>query len=87
MNNHKIKICYPFWGSEYFKSTNTVNSYHNYGIDYLSNNLTNVAIAEDGSVEAFIHNSLKIFCQMWHPEREKPFSVIDIELIKLFFCD
>lgn len=83
--NHNIETLHPFWGSEYLKSASTVNSYHNYGIELLSDELLSVAIADDGSVEAFIHKTLKIFGQMWHPEREEPFKAFDIELIKIFF--
>ena len=83
--NHDIETVHSFWGSEYLKNASTVNSYHSYGIELLSDELLSVAVAEDGSVEAFIHKSLKIFGQMWHPEREEPFKTFDLELIKIFF--
>ena len=85
--NHEIKPVHSFWGSDYLKQSNTVNSYHNYGINHLGDKLLSVAVADDASVEAFVHKSLKIFGQMWHPEREEPFKVFDLELIKYFFYD
>ena len=84
---HKIKPTHSFWGSEYLNYLTKVNSYHNYGFNLLSDKLLSVAVAEDSSVEAFIHKTLKIFGQMWHPEREEPFKVIDIKLIQKFFND
>ena len=85
--NHKIKPAHSFWGSEYLNESKTVNSYHNYGINLLSDELSSVAVTEDSSVEAFIHKTLKIFGQMWHPEREDPFKVFDLKLIQNFFSD
>ena len=64
-----------------------VNSYHNHGFSLLSDELICVAEAEDYSIEAFIHKKLKIFGQMWHPEREDPFKDFDLKLIKIFFND
>ena len=84
---HKIKPTNSFWGSEYINELKTVNSYHNYGINMLSEELLSVAVAEDSSVEAFIHKTLKIFGQMWHPEREDPFNKFNIKLIQNFFHD
>jgi len=83
---HNIMSNKIFWGTKYLKKSNLVNSYHNYGIDILSDQLINVAISKDESIEAFIHSSYRIFCQMWHPERENPFKTSDTKLIKFFFC-
>ena len=85
--SHKIKSAYSFWGTEYLNKSKTVNSYHNYGFNMLSDELLSVAVAEDSSVEAFIHKTLKIFGQMWHPEREEPFKVFNLKLIQKFFND
>ena len=85
--SHKIKPAYSFWGSEYLNESKTVNSYHNYGFNQLSDELLSVAVAEDSSVEALIHKTLKIFGQMWHPEREEPFKVFDLKLMQKFFHD
>jgi N5-(cytidine 5'-diphosphoramidyl)-L-glutamine hydrolase len=85
--SHKIRPTHFFWGSEYLNESIMVNSYHNYGINLLSNELLCVAVTEDYYVEALIHKKLKIFGQMWHPEREKPFKVIDLNLMQKFFND
>ena len=85
--SHKIKPAHSFWGSEYLNESKTVNSYHNYGFNQLSDELLSVAVAEDSSVEALIHKTLKIFGQMWHPEREEPFKVFDLKLMQKFFHD
>lgn len=48
-----------------------VNSYHDHGIlpTDLAADLTAVAVADDGSVEALRHRSLPILAIQWHPER------------------
>lgn len=47
-----------------------VNSFHNYAISKLGQDLEPLALAEDESVEAFRHKSVKIWALMWHIERE-----------------
>lgn len=84
---HKVFLNKKFWGTSFLKNKTSVNSYHEFGIDRLGNNLINVVISEDENIEAFIHSKLRIFCQMWHPEREKPYSVSDVKLINKFFND
>ena len=83
VKNHKINICAEFWGTKYI--SDRVNSYHNFAIKNLSPKLTVTAKAEDDTIEAFINKELNIYAQMWHPEREEPFKLQDIELIKYFF--
>ena len=39
---------------------------------------------EDNSIEAFEHKKYSIMGIMWHPERKKPFSRADKELIVNF---
>ena len=46
-----------------------VNSYHNYGVDKLGNNLEIIAMSEDNEIEAVSHKSERIMALMWHPER------------------
>ena len=45
------------------------NSYHHQAVKQLGKNLIITARAEDGTVEAFEHESLPIFGVQWHPER------------------
>jgi putative glutamine amidotransferase len=61
-----------------------VNSYHNYAIDKLGNGLKIVDMS-DGVIESVRHTQHKIFAQMNHPEREKPFLSSDMNLLKVFF--
>lgn len=46
-----------------------VNSYHNFGVAVLGNDLTATATAPDGTVEGVRHNTLPWAAIMWHPER------------------
>ena len=63
----------------------SVNSFHTLGLFDLPNDLKILSRADDNSIEAFKHKSLKIFAISWHPEREKIFSDDDVNLIKNFF--
>lgn len=47
-----------------------VNSYHNYSIMRLGEDLEPIHYAEDGSVESFLHKNAQIYGVMWHIERE-----------------
>jgi len=85
-SRHKIKII----GQSNFKSIlnkiENVNSYHNFAIDMLGDDLQTVAIcSDDNTIEAFQHKSHLIFGQMWHPERENPFNKYNNQLILDFF--
>ena len=62
-----------------------VNSFHNYGVYNIGNDLLVRAKSEDNSIEAIEHTKNKIFAQMWHPEREEPFLKAELELIREFF--
>ncbi len=53
-------------GSERF----VVNSYHNYGIKKLGNNLVPLAFSDDFYIESFKHELLPIYGIMWHIERD-----------------
>ncbi|MCC5855530.1 MAG: gamma-glutamyl-gamma-aminobutyrate hydrolase family protein [Idiomarina sp.] len=64
-----------------------VNSFHNLAItpDGLAPAFKALAKTRDDVVEAFEHISYPWLGVMWHPEREKPFSQSDIQLIKKHF--
>lgn len=64
----------------------TVNSFHNFMIDYdcLPKNLKCVALSGK-SIEAFEDQSKKIFGIMWHPERDKTFDPKNLLFFKSFF--
>lgn len=58
--------------------THNVNSFHDNSIEKCPSNFEIMAQETDGVIEAIKHKYLKIECWMWHPEREKIFSEIDI---------
>ena len=63
-----------------------VNSYHDFGIlkEILSKEL--IPIYYSGkSIEMCLGKRKKIMGIMWHPERNKKFSINDIKLFKNFF--
>lgn len=64
----------------------TVNSFHNFQLDQLGENLSVAARSDDGTLEAITHKLLPWLGIMWHPERETPFSEDDLGLASnLFF--
>lgn len=72
-----------------YKFPKRVNTFHNYGIpnNLKSNCIKTLAKDEKDNIEAFCHVEKKILGIMWHPEREKPFSKLDLDLVKEFFGD
>lgn len=62
-----------------------VNSYHDFGIKTAPDSLTTIAQAEDGTIEALENPDLRIFAQMWHPERESPWRKEDCDLLEALF--
>lgn len=82
---HKLKVNKE---SKYFNLLNKlerVNSYHNYSIKNVSNEILISATTEDGIIKAIEHKKYKIFAQMWHSEREIPFGKNELNLIKNFY--
>ncbi|MDH8678592.1 gamma-glutamyl-gamma-aminobutyrate hydrolase family protein [Fusibacter bizertensis] len=63
----------------------TVNSYHNMGIESIKSPLRINAQSKDGSIESISHTIFQIIGIMWHPERETPFELEDINLFSNFF--
>lgn len=63
--------------------TSGVNSYHNWGVTEagLADETTVLAVADDGTVEAFCHERLPWLALMWHPERERDLHPRDRWLI------
>lgn len=63
-----------------------VNSYHHQAVKELAPNTTLVAKHKDGTIEAFIHNTLPIIAVQWHPERlqeTKPSQIVFDTFAKL----
>jgi len=74
--------------SKYFNLLNTikdVNSFHNYAVDNLPDELLLSSSNGNGIIKAIEHKKYKIFGQMWHSERETPFNSAELSLIKNFF--
>tara|TARA_B100000579_G_scaffold437928_1_gene470014 strand:+ start:1482 stop:2114 length:633 start_codon:yes stop_codon:yes gene_type:complete len=61
------------------------SSYHNYGTTLNSDQFKKIAYSHDNIVEAIHHKKLKIYCQMWHPERNIKILDFDIKIFKRFF--
>jgi putative glutamine amidotransferase len=82
---HSIHSLSP---SALFSTYLQVNSFHGWGIERsnLAENLQVHVEANDGSIEAFIHNQLPWMGIMWHPERPSSNLEADGQLIRhLFF--
>ena len=62
-----------------------VNSFHNQACVEVNDSLDILAKTEDGVVEAVRAKSERILATMWHPEREQPFVVSDMERLKRLF--
>ena len=67
-----------------FRSLN-VNSYHNYAIKSLPKNYSVVSKLFDGTIEIAEHNTKKILCLMFHPERKMSSQSKIVESLKKFF--
>jgi gamma-glutamyl-gamma-aminobutyrate hydrolase PuuD len=71
-----------------FKHYGMVNSYHDWGIDFvgLAAGLQAIVLAEDKTIEAFRHDWLPWFGVMWHPERDNnPANEQDLVLLDELF--
>ncbi len=62
-----------------------VNSYHNQGCFQIKAPLEVLARAVDGVIEAVCCRERQIVATMWHPEREKPYAVSDIQQVRTLF--
>ena len=62
-----------------------VNSFHNQACMDVSDSLEVLAKTEDGVVEAVRAKNAQMLATMWHPEREQPFVVSDMERLKRLF--
>lgn len=62
-----------------------VNSYHNWGLGSCPIDFQAKAWSEDGAIEGMRHLTLPWEGWMWHPEREKTFSLADTKRLKKLF--
>ncbi|WP_320035336.1 gamma-glutamyl-gamma-aminobutyrate hydrolase family protein [Halarcobacter sp.] len=86
-SHHKIVVNKESKYFKYLKNIETTNSFHKYGIDILGKGLIISAKSNDGIIEAIEHEKYKIFAQMWHSERTKPFCKNELDIIKKFFTE
>lgn len=61
-----------------------VNSFHNQACRMIKEPLEILAQSEDGVVEAVRHKEKRVLGTMWHPEREEPFRISDIQRLQEF---
>lgn len=91
IKNHSGNSKHPIinQSQDKYRFPKMVNTFHNYGIpNNFNSSLTEVLATDEGNnIEAFCHFEKKILGIMWHPEREKPFNKLDLDLIKEFFGD
>lgn len=59
-----------------------VNSYHYTTLAECPPGFVVTARSEDGEIEAMRHDSLPFQGWMWHPEREAPFLVADVDRVR-----
>lgn len=83
--NHSITSSSKSKYHSLIKSIKNVNSFHNYSISKLGNDLNISAVDDFENIEAIEHKKNKILGQMWHPERKSSFEKEQNELIKYFF--
>ena len=62
-----------------------VNSFHNFSLKDCPIGFTVMAESSDRAIEAIRHTLLPWEGWMWHPEREIPYSKVDIERIRNLF--
>lgn len=65
--------------------TMEVNSFHNQACRRVESPLEILAQTEDNVIESVRHMTKPVLGTMWHPEREKPFRMIDIHQIQELF--
>ena len=77
---HRLKSVVQDWPGE-------VNSYHKWGLIECPLGYEKLAVAPDGTIEAFRHTELPWEGWMWHPERESEFSAQDVNRLKRLFYE
>lgn len=82
---HNIKANEESKYFRYLEKLGKVNSFHNYAVNNISEELVISAFNENGIIKAIEHREKKIFAQMWHTEREEKFDTNELNLIRCFF--
>ena len=84
-NKHKITVDQNSSFYSNLKNIQEVNSYHNYAVSVLPKEFNPSALCNDGTFEAMENSQLKIFAQMWHPERTEPFDQSNLNIFEQLF--
>jgi len=84
---HTIKVNKQSKYFDLLEKIDKVNSFHNFAVDNITDELIVSARNEKNMIKAIEHKQYKIFGQMWHSEREKPFNSGEINMIREFFND
>lgn len=86
LSNHVATRHQLITQSDSYVMPRQVNSYHHWGIppDALSSQLRSLACDTEGLIESFDSKTQRLLGIMWHPEREMPYSNIDLNLFKAF---
>lgn len=79
-----LKLPLPIRNFAWDMERREVNSFHGHCIrkDGLARGLEAFAMAEDGGVEGYCDAQGNICGIMWHPEREKAPSLLDVKILK-----
>lgn len=84
VSNH-VNTEHPIFLNHQNDKSQIRNSYHNYALENCPKEFQILHLSQDGEIESIKHLSKKIIGIMWHPERNTPFLVDDIKLLKYIF--
>jgi len=75
-SNHLVKMKTDFFKKAEIKA----NSFHNFGISKkgVSQSFKILGVDKKDNIEMFVHKKYKIIGTMWHPEREKDYSRLNL---------
>lgn len=86
VNNHVSTIHKLNFPNKNIYLPKKVNSYHDWGIIDCPQGFEIMAYTNDGVIEAIKHKKFSWEGWMWHPERNKIFTQLEIERIRSLFC-
>ncbi len=78
---HALVLEKGAWCEPFLNRQTSVNSYHGWGIREMPAPLKTAARSAEGYVEAAYDPSRPVWGMMWHPEREDPFRLSEMELL------
>jgi len=84
-SRHALVVGESSANGSFLDELTVVNSYHSYGFYEAPKGFDVIARASDGVIEAMQHCHHKIFCQMWHPEREQCIASGERNMLNILF--